>query len=89
MAEVADPIEAQILDIIAKELKRDRDSLRLDATFAELEIDSLDVIEVVFRIEETFDIYVPTADESFKLENLRDVVEGVKRLIAEKDAGAS
>ena len=46
-------------------------------------------MQIIFAIEDEFDIYVPQEDESFKLETLRDVVDGVRMLIEEKAAEAT
>ncbi|MCA8930911.1 MAG: acyl carrier protein [Rhodospirillaceae bacterium] len=70
------------MEIVARETRRERASLSLDTELSEVE--SLDLVQIIFAIEDEFDVYVPQEDESFKLDNLRDVVEGVKLLIAEK-----
>lgn len=84
MAEIAD----RIVDIIAKEAKLERDKLTLDTRLDELKIESLDLVQILFAIEDEFDVYVPYNDEAYKLDTLRDVVDGVNRLIAEKQAEA-
>ncbi|MCK6450345.1 MAG: phosphopantetheine-binding protein [Alphaproteobacteria bacterium] len=85
MADIAE----RIMDIIAKEAKLDRARLTLDTRLDELKIESLDLVQILFAIEDQFDVYVPYNDESYKLETLRDVVDGVNRLIAEKQAEAT
>jgi len=82
-------IPESIMDIIAKEAKLDRARLTLDTRLDELKIESLDLVQILFAIEDQFDVYVPYNDESYKLETLRDVVDGVTRLIAEKQTEAS
>ena len=77
-----DDIEDKIMDIVARETRKSRDTLSLDTEISEVE--SLDLVQIIFAIEDEFDVYVPQEDESFKLDNLRDVVEGVRTLIAEK-----
>lgn len=77
-------IQNKIFDIFAKEARLDRDSLSLDQNLEDLNIESLDMVQILFGIEDTFDVYVPQDDDSFKLETMRDVVDGVKQLIAEK-----
>jgi len=53
--------------------------------FEQLGLDSLDVVSLVYDIEEEFDITIPDGDV-FELETLGDVVAGVKKLVAEKQA---
>lgn len=85
MAEIAE----KIVDIIAKEAKLERAKLTLDTRLDALKIESLDLVQILFAIEDEFDVYVPYNDESYKLETLRDVVDGVNRLIAEKQTEAA
>lgn len=80
-----DEIRDKIFDIFAKEANLDRESLTMDAKLEELDIESLDMVQILFGIEEAFDVYVPQDDDSFKLETMRDVVEGVKNLMAQKE----
>lgn len=85
-------VQDKVFDIVAKEARLDRSKLSLDDILEDLNIESLDMIQILFGIEDEFDIYVPQADDSFKLDSLRDVVTGVEHLIAQKDiksAGAS
>ncbi len=85
MADIAE----RIVEIIAKEAKLDASKLTLDTRLEELKIESLDLVQILFAIEDEFDVYVPYNDEAYKLETLRDVVDGVNRLIAEKQGEAA
>jgi acyl carrier protein len=77
-------IKEKIYDIVAKEARIERDTLSLDTRLEDLNIESLDMVQILFGIEDTFDVYVPQDDDSFKLETMQDVIDGVKQLIAEK-----
>ncbi len=77
-------IREKIFDIIAKEARIDRGTLTLETRLEDLKIESLDMVQILFGIEDAFDVYVPQDDQSFKLSTLKDVVDGVKRLIAAK-----
>ena len=79
-----DEIREKIFDIIAKEARLDRGTLTLETKLEDLKIESLDMVQILFGIEDAFDVYVPQDDQSFKLSTLRDVVDGVKRLVAAK-----
>jgi len=78
-------IRSKIFDIFAKEANLDREALTMDAKLEDLDIESLDMVQILFGIEEAFDVYVPQDDDSFKLESMGDVVEGVKNLMAQKE----
>jgi acyl carrier protein len=77
-------IREKIFDIIAKEARIDRGTLTLETKLEDLKIESLDMVQILFGIEDTFDVYVPQDDQSFKLSTMKDVVDGVKRLVAAK-----
>lgn len=82
-------IESKVLDIVAKECRLDRATLTLDSRLEDLKIESIDLMQTIFQIEETFDIYVPQEGENFKLSTLGDVTTAVTRLVEEKQAKAS
>lgn len=79
-----DEIREKIFDIIAKEARLDRGTLTLETRLEDLKIESLDMVQILFGIEDAFDVYVPQDDQSFKLATLKDVVDGVRRLVAAK-----
>ena len=77
-------IKEKIYDIFEKEARVDRSSLNEDTVLEDLNIESLDMVQILFGIEEAFDVYVPQDDENFKLETMKDIIDGVKQLMAEK-----
>lgn len=55
------------------------------STFEELGIDSLDGIQIVFALENEFDISIP--DDAVKsIRGVADIAEGIDKLLAEKPA---
>lgn len=75
----------RLIRIIADEHKLALDTLQPEARLDELGIDSLSVMELLFKIEEEFDIQVP--NEQVPLVTIHDVASYVDSLIAQK-AGA-
>ncbi|MGD2082701.1 MAG: acyl carrier protein [Chromatiales bacterium] len=73
-------IERAAIDAIARQKNIDPGSIGLDSSLSELSISSLDAITIVYEIEEQFDIEVPNESLS-SLETVRDIVEGVARLL--------
>jgi acyl carrier protein len=70
----------RILRIIAETQRKDVAQVTIDSSFEELGIDSMDGINIIFALENEFNINVP--DEEVKnIRSVRDVVEGVIRLI--------
>ncbi len=88
---MSDEVATRIAEIIAEQALVEPDSITPETTPEDLGLDSLALVEVVFGIEEAFDISVPynandpTAAE-FDISNFAAIVDGVKRLIAEKTA---
>ena len=82
-----DDTTQRCIAIIAKAKNIPADTITLDTTFEELNIDSLDKINISFEVEEAFDIAIP--DESLgSLKTVGDVVRGVDQLVAAKTASA-
>jgi acyl carrier protein len=76
-------LEARIIELIAKAKNLPPVTIGMDTTFDELQIDSLDKINLSFEVEEMFSIQIP--DESLHaLKSVGDVVRGVEKLIAAK-----
>ena len=74
-------IQARIIELIAKSKNLPVSSIGMDTTFDELQIDSLDKINLSFEVEEMFSIQIP--DESLgSLKSVGDVVRGVEQLVA-------
>lgn len=80
-----DEITARTLKIIAETQRKDPAQVTIDSTFEELGIDSMDGVNIVFALENEFDINVPDEDVK-KLHNVREVVDGVIRLVEMKAA---
>src|ERR1700689_608909 len=74
----------RVLRIIAETQRKDPAQVTIDSSFEELGIDSMDGVNIVFALENEFDINVP--DEEVKtIRNVRDMVEGVRTLVARRE----
>jgi acyl carrier protein len=84
MADVAD----DIIQIIAKKLPAGRQGgeLTLDSNLQDLGLESIDALEMVFDLEEKFDIQIPynanSAAQDFA--TVGDVVRAIRGLIEQK-----
>jgi acyl carrier protein len=76
--------EQIIIDIIAKTCSIERERIVLDATLKDLDVHSLDAVQVLFEIEDRFNLTVPERDDQYSAGTVRDLVQGVERLLAEK-----
>jgi acyl carrier protein len=80
-----DELTRRILRIIAETQRKDPAQVTIDSSFEELGIDSMDGVNIVFALENEFNINVP--DEEVKnIKSVRDMVEGIIRLIEQNQA---
>ena len=82
-----DQLTTRVLRIIAETQRKDPATVTIDSGFEELGIDSMDGVNIIFALENEFDINVP--DEEVKnIRSVRDMVDGVRKLVESKDAPA-
>lgn len=81
--------EQDVIAIVAKQAKKDPSELTRTTKLADLDLQSIDVVELVFAIEEKFDIEVPyapgdqtTAGISFQ--SVGEITDAVDKLVAEQ-----
>jgi acyl carrier protein len=75
------PIDQQAIAMIAAKVKRAPESIAPATTFAELGIDSLAAIELIFQFEDTFNITI--SDETVRgLRTVQDVVDALRTAVA-------
>ncbi len=85
MSEVQDTV----FGIIAKEANIDPAKITLDSTLKQLEIQSLDAVQIIFEIEDHYKITLPDRDPNFDTESVKGLVDAVEKLVAEKAAGGT
>ncbi len=86
---MSDDVSDRIIGIIAEQAMLDPSEVTRDASPEALGLDSLGMVEIVFAIEETFDISVPfNANEpdksDFDISSVEKIIAAVKALIAEQ-----
>jgi acyl carrier protein len=82
---MADDLERQVIELIARKKKLDPTTISADSTFEELGVDSLDAADLLFTFEDTFHIVVP--DEAAQdMKSVRQVVHGVRQLLERPQA---
>ena len=79
-------VQDTIFGIISKEAGIDIGKITLDSTLKQLEIQSLDAVQIIFEIEDHFKITLPDRDPNFDTESVKGLVEAVEKLVAEKQA---
>jgi acyl carrier protein len=72
-------VASRCIDIIAKSKGIPADTITLASSFEQLNIDSLDKINISFEVEEAFNIDIP--DEALgTIRTVGDMVDGVTKL---------
>ena len=79
-------VQDTIFDIIARESGVDRAKITPDATLKDLDIQSLDAVQILFEIEDHFKITMPDRDPNFDTESVKGLIETVEKLVAEQGA---
>lgn len=83
-------INNQIEAIMAEYTDAPVKEYALAKSFSDLAIDSLSVVEIIFDIEETFDIKIPNEtdleNKGFSIESYNDIVTIVRVLVEEKQS---
>jgi acyl carrier protein len=80
-----DELIARVIAVIAKTQKIPPESVTIDKTFEELKIDSLDGINILFALEEEFDVDIPD-EPAHQIRSVWEMVEGIEKLLAVKNA---
>ena len=66
-----------IRDLISKYKNIDIESIKLESTLEELDLDSLDMFQIIFEAEEAFDIEIDHLDDEIKtIQDIVNLLEG-------------
>jgi acyl carrier protein len=80
-----DQLSARVIEVIAKTQHLPVESIAIDQTFADLKIDSLDGMNILFAVESEFDISIPDG-QAAEIKSVRDMVDGIQKLVSAKEA---
>ncbi len=73
-----DAILEKVKEVIVEQLGVEEETIKLDTSFIDdLGADSLDIVELIMALEETFDMQIPDS-EAEKISTVNDVVEYIK-----------
>jgi len=73
-----------VIAIIAKEMRVDTSRVSVASTMEELQVESLDAIQIIFEIEDRFQVSIPYDKSIHSLNCVGDIVSMVDRLLLEK-----
>ncbi|MGH9357945.1 MAG: acyl carrier protein [Terriglobia bacterium] len=77
-------VEEKVIEIITREQHLAPGAVKPDSSFAELGIDSLDGVNILFALEEEFKIDIPDSIAQ-NMKSVRQVVDSLTRVIEGKD----
>jgi acyl carrier protein len=81
-----DDVTTNVLALIQKKLPPEKTALSMTDRLKDLGIDSLSVVELIFELEERFNIQIPynANDTEPEFETVGEVVDAIKNVIAKK-----
>ena len=82
---MSDELIQRVLKVIATSKRIPLETVMIESDFLQLGIDSMDAVEILFALENEFDISIPD-DEVRSVRNVRQMCEGVEKLLAAKPA---
>ncbi len=82
---MSEELIARVTGVIAETQRLPKESVTIDKTFEELNIDSLDGMQILFAVEGEFNIDIPD-EEAHSIRTVRDMVEGIEKLLAAQGA---
>jgi acyl carrier protein len=81
-------IAQRVIRVIAKNQKMAPEELSPAIRFDNLKMDSLDALNMIFALEEEFDIDIPN-QEAAKMKSVEEVIHGVEELLKAKSSLAN
>ncbi|HUA62225.1 MAG TPA: acyl carrier protein [Verrucomicrobiae bacterium] len=82
---MSDELIQRVIKTMAASKRIPVESVTIDSEFQQLGIDSMDAVEILFALENEFEINIPD-DEVRSVRNVRQMCEGVEKLVAAKEA---
>ena len=80
---MSDDLIQRVLKVIAASKRIPPETVTIDSDFAQLNIDSMDAVEILFALENEFDLSIPD-DAVRAVRNVRQMCEGIDKLITDK-----
>jgi acyl carrier protein len=76
-------VAEKVKRVFAEFKKTSPEEIKAETTFEELGFDSLDGLNLIFEMEEEFDIVIPD-DKAQSMKSVGQVIEGIESLLAAK-----
>ena len=79
-------VAEDLKEILTEKFSVPVENIRPEAKLNELGLDSLDLIEVLFEVEEKFDIRIPQDGSAIRTGTMQELLETITQLVGQKDA---
>jgi acyl carrier protein len=81
--EMNNELAERVRNVIAKHLRVPLEKVSIDSTFEDLGMDSLDGVNLLFAVEDEFEISIDD-DEGRSISSVSQMVDGIEKLLARK-----
>jgi acyl carrier protein len=78
-------VSTRVIRVFSDFKKVAPEDIKMETSFEELGFDSLDGLNLIFELEEEFDIVVPD-DKVQSMKSVQEVVDGIESLLAAKES---
>lgn len=78
------PVAERVIRVFSEFKKVPPEDIKMDTTFAELGLDSLDGLNLIFELEEEFNVMIPD-DKVESMKSVSEVVDGIQWLLDHPD----
>jgi acyl carrier protein len=85
---MSETVAERVIRVFSEFKKVPPEEIKLDTTFEELGFDSLDGLNLIFELEEEFNVTVPD-DKAQSMKSVREVVEGIEEIVGKQEENAS
>jgi len=83
---MAETVAERVVRVFAEFKKLPPEEIKMETTFEELGLDSLDGLNLIFELEEEFDLTVPD-NQIQEMKSVEQVVAGIEALLEAKEKG--
>ena len=83
---MAETVAERVIRVFAEFKKLPPEEIKMETTFEELGLDSLDGLNLIFELEEEFDLTVPD-NQIQEMKSVEQVVAGIEALLEAKEKG--
>jgi acyl carrier protein len=84
---MSDQLTQRVLSVIANTQRISPEKVTIERSFQELGIDSMDGINILFALENEFDVTIPD-EQAKQIHSIQEMVDGVRKLVSESAAKA-